>query len=71
MWQTRASNSVTALQLAYLFWLYLFCLCVSAVSLGSCLATANKSAERGQLANAKCKLIIAQGKPNLRSPGFI
>lgn len=53
-------HSASALQLAYLFWMYLFCLCVTATSRGSCLATANQSAERGQSANAKSEFIIAK-----------
>lgn len=67
----RAFRSASAPQLAYLFWLYLLCLCVSAASRGCCLATTNRRTERGQMANAKSELIIAQRKPNLRHTWFI
>lgn len=67
----RAFHSASAPQLAYLFWLYLPCLCVSAASRGCCLATTNRRTDSGQMANAKSKLIIAQCKPNLRHTWFI
>lgn len=65
-----ALRSACALQLAYLFWLYLFCLCVSALSHGGCLATANQSAQRGQ--SAKCKnvsLLWVKLKQTSDTPG--
>lgn len=72
MWQTVLSTVLLLYSLlAYLFWLYLLCLCVSAASRGCCLATANQRTRRGQLANAKSKLIIAGCKPNLRHTWLI
>lgn len=43
-------------------------LCVSAVNCGSCLATANQSAGRGQSTDAKRQLTIAAGKQTSDTP---
>ena len=56
-----AFHSASALQLSCLVWSY----CVSAVSHGSFLATANQNAEK---AVGECK---TQGRPNLRHTRFI